>query len=46
MGLSDKRYVVLFQVSEWSAGRHSRNLELAIGYYNCGLAVNTAGYNC
>ena len=29
MGLSDKKYVSLFQVSKRSAGRHSRNLILA-----------------
>ena len=30
MGLSDKNYIALFQVSERSAGWHSRNLILAI----------------
>ena len=33
MGLNDKNYVALFQVSEMSAGRHSRSLILVINCY-------------
>ena len=36
MGLSDN-YVALFQVREMSAGRHSRNLILAIYCYGIGM---------
>ena len=43
MGLIDKNYVLLFQVSQMSAGWHSRNLILAIYYH--GLMVSTAGHN-